>query len=62
MIESTREFGNGRQKWKNKERSRGKPSTDWRYYISSHTFDASEFNRKVRAHWSIENSCHWVLD
>ena len=50
MIESTREFINGRQKWKSKERSKGKPSTDWRYCISSHTFDASEFNRKVRAH------------
>jgi predicted transposase YbfD/YdcC len=58
MIESTREFINGREK----ERSKGKPSTEWRYYISSHSFDASEFNRKVRAHWSIENSCHWVLD
>jgi len=54
MIESTREFINGRNK--------GKSSIEWRYYISSHRLDAGEFNRKVRAHWSIENSCHWVLD
>ncbi len=58
MIEATREFISGREK----EKSKSKPSTEWRYYISSHSFDASEFNRKVRAHWSIENSCHWVLD
>ena len=54
MVESTREFINGRDK--------GKASTEWRYYISSHQLDASEFNRTVRAHWSIENSFHWVLD
>ena len=54
MVESTREFINGQDK--------GKISTEWRYYISSHQFDASEFNCKIRAHWSIENSCHWVLD
>ncbi|MGS0756506.1 ISAs1 family transposase, partial [Roseateles sp. GG27B] len=58
MIESTREFINDREM----EKSKCKSSTEWRYYISSHQFDASEFNRKVRAHWSIENSCHWVLD
>ena len=23
---------------------------------------ADAFNTAVRAHWSIENSCHWVLD
>ena len=23
---------------------------------------AAEFNAQVRAHWGIENSCHWVLD
>ena len=54
MIESTREFINGRDK--------GQSSTDWRYYLSSRRLDASEFNRKIRSHWSIENSCHWVLD
>jgi predicted transposase YbfD/YdcC len=54
MVEATRETVNGRAK--------GKPSTDWRYYISSLELDAAEFNRRVRAHWSIENSLHWVLD
>ena len=54
MVESTREAVNGKNK--------GQRSTEWRYYISSLQANASEFNAKVRAHWSIENSCHWVLD
>ena len=54
MIESTREMINGKDK--------GQSSTEWRYYISSLQDSAGEFNAKVRAHWSIENSCHWVLD
>jgi predicted transposase YbfD/YdcC len=33
-----------------------------RYFISSLTCDAAEMLRHVRAHWSIENSLHWVLD
>jgi predicted transposase YbfD/YdcC len=54
MVESTRETVNGRTK--------GKSTTEWRYYISSLALDAAEFNRRVRAHWAIENSFHWVLD
>ena len=54
MIESTREAINGKKK--------GERSTEWRYYISSLRLGASAFNAKVRAHWGIENSCHWVLD
>lgn len=54
MVQSTREAVNGKNK--------GDKTTEWRYYISSLALDASEFNAKVRAHWGIENSCHWVLD
>jgi predicted transposase YbfD/YdcC len=54
MIESTREFINGVDK--------GRTSTERRYYISSAAFGAAEFNRRIRAHWCIENQCHWVLD
>ena len=54
MVESIREFINGREK--------GKSSTEWRYYISSLQLNAGEFNRQIRAHWAIENSCHWVMD
>jgi predicted transposase YbfD/YdcC len=54
MVESTREVINGRGK--------GDKTTDWRYYISSLSLDAAQFNANVRTHWSIENSCHWVLD
>ena len=32
------------------------------YYISSLQLEAGEFNRQIRAHWAIENSCHWVMD
>ena len=53
-IEYTREVVNGK--------SKGERSTERRYYISSLPLSASEFNAAVRAHWGIENSCHWVLD
>ncbi len=32
------------------------------YYLISDTWDAQTFARVIRAHWSIENSLHWVLD
>jgi len=41
---------------------RGKASDEVRYYISSRKGSAKLFQRSVRSHWSIENSCHWVLD
>lgn len=33
-----------------------------RYYISSHDLSAAGLAQAVRAHWSIENQLHWVLD
>ncbi len=33
-----------------------------RYYISSLDEPASAFQSHIRQHWSIENSCHRVLD
>lgn len=33
-----------------------------RYYISSSLLTAKEFNLKIRGHWGIENSLHWILD
>jgi len=53
-IQSTREIVNGRGK--------GKITNDLRYYISSILLNAEQFEAAVRAHWGIENSCHWVLD
>ncbi len=40
----------------------GQEQHNVRYFISSLTCDATEMLRHVRAHWSIENSLHWVLD
>jgi predicted transposase YbfD/YdcC len=40
----------------------GQEQRHTRYFISSLTCDASTMLRHVRAHWSIENSLHWVLD
>lgn len=40
----------------------GKETTEVRYYISSLRLGVQQFARAVRAHWGIENSCHWVLD
>jgi predicted transposase YbfD/YdcC len=54
LIESTREVVNGKFK--------GKCTTERRYYISSLELGASQCNALVRAHWGIENSCHWILD
>lgn len=54
MIESTREII-GRN-------STGTPSVERRYYISSLPAKAALLANTVRAHWSIENSMHWVLD
>lgn len=32
------------------------------YYITSLQADAHQIAQCIRSHWSIENSCHWVLD
>lgn len=45
-----------------KELSTGKTSAERRYYLTSHEPDAEKLQRLIRQHWSIENSCHWVLD
>jgi predicted transposase YbfD/YdcC len=33
-----------------------------RFYISSLSGSAKDFNRWVREHWAIENNLHWTLD
>lgn len=48
-VEATREVGE-------------KKSVEVRYYLSSLPVNAATLAHAVRAHWSIENSCHWVLD
>jgi predicted transposase YbfD/YdcC len=40
----------------------GKQTTDRRYYISSLPLGVKRFAHAVRAHWGIENTCHWSLD
>ncbi len=41
----------------------GKTSSEVRYFISSLAGnDAEKFARAVRAHWTVENNLHWVLD
>jgi predicted transposase YbfD/YdcC len=40
----------------------GSVSIERRYYLTSLQTNVKEFARAVRAHWGIENSCHWVLD
>jgi predicted transposase YbfD/YdcC len=52
-IDSTRKVINGKNK--------GAISQERRYDISSLKFDACQFNAAIRAHWRIENSCHWLL-
>ncbi len=40
----------------------GKETAEIRYYISSLPVGVKRFAHAVRAHWGIENSCHWSLD
>jgi predicted transposase YbfD/YdcC len=40
----------------------GKVARERRYYIASAKLDARVFALATRAHWSIENRLHWVLD
>lgn len=40
----------------------GKTTTSRRYYLSSAKLSAAQFAQAVRAHWTIENAQHWVLD
>lgn len=37
-------------------------TVDRSYYITSLNIDAETIGRRVREHWRIENSLHWVLD
>jgi predicted transposase YbfD/YdcC len=49
MVKSTRVLWN-------------KTTTAVKFYISSLEPDAERDSHIIRSHWSIENSCHWVLD
>ena len=40
----------------------GKTSTTKHYHLSSRPLTAKAYLAAARAHWSIENSLHWVLD
>ena len=40
----------------------GKETAEVRYYLSSLALGVKRFARAVRAHWGIENTCHWSLD
>lgn len=41
---------------------KGGSSQEKRYYITSLPPDAEKVGKLIRAHWSIENSLHWILD
>lgn len=40
----------------------GKTTTTRHYHLSSRPLTAEAYLAAARAHWSIENSLHWVLD
>jgi predicted transposase YbfD/YdcC len=44
------------------DKATGTLQTQDRYYLLSRVMPAREFLELVRAHWTIENSLHWVLD
>jgi predicted transposase YbfD/YdcC len=43
-------------------KSTGRTEKETRLYISSLPADAKLINQSVRAHWSVENSLHWIPD
>ena len=40
----------------------GKVTLERRYFTTSLAATAEPIARAVRAHWQVENGCHWVLD
>lgn len=66
MIEAKREKKAGKCNAESnntdEKNSAKKSSIERRYYISSLSANAEKISRAVRAHWSIENQLHWVLD
>jgi predicted transposase YbfD/YdcC len=40
----------------------GRVQHERRYYLCSAPLDAETFVHAVRAHWSVENNLHWMLD
>jgi predicted transposase YbfD/YdcC len=40
----------------------GRETCETRYYLSSLPVGVKRFAHAVRAHWAIENTCHWCLD
>jgi predicted transposase YbfD/YdcC len=47
---------------RSKVEEKGTVRTETRYYISSRQLSAEDALKSVRAHWSIENCLHWVMD
>jgi predicted transposase YbfD/YdcC len=41
---------------------KGQPYHECRYYITSWTQQPDALQARIRAHWGIENSLHWVKD
>ena len=44
------------------QKTKGKKSTEHRFFISNLPPDAKQIASAVRAHWLIENGLHWTLD
>lgn len=44
------------------DKSTGKKTTERRCFLTSLECDAEKILETARAHWSIENSLHWILD
>ena len=44
------------------DKKTGKTTTETRFYISSLPAEANQILVATRAHWSIENNLHWMLD
>jgi predicted transposase YbfD/YdcC len=41
---------------------RGKTTVTLHYHVSSRALSAADYLKAARAHWTVENGLHWVLD
>jgi predicted transposase YbfD/YdcC len=50
------------RRWSHRGEARTELSEETHYYLSSHSPEAQALAEAIRNHWSVENSCHYVLD
>lgn len=50
------------ERWTHRGQKSGELAYEAHYYLSSMRGEPLDFSRIIRAHWQVENGCHYVLD